>query len=46
MTGGGISTGPPPLKSYEGEQVMKDGLQLPMDVVTECIKVAGDTLGK
>jgi len=30
----------------EGEQVMKDGLQLPMDVVTECIKVAGDTLGK
>ena len=30
----------------EGEEVMKDGLQLPMDVVTECIKVAGDTLGK
>ena len=30
----------------KGEPVMKDGLQLPMDVVTECIKVAGDTLGK
>ena len=30
----------------EGEAVMKDGLQLPMDVVVECIKVAGDTLGK
>jgi hypothetical protein len=29
-----------------GEAVMKDGLQLPMDVVTECIKVAGETLGK
>jgi hypothetical protein len=30
----------------DGEQVMKDDLQLPMDVVTECIKVAGDKLGK
>ena len=29
-----------------GEAVMHDGLQLPMDVVTECIKVAGDKLGK
>lgn len=30
----------------EGEAVMKDGLQLPMDVLTECVKVAADTLGK
>jgi hypothetical protein len=30
----------------EGEEVMKDDMQLPMDVVTECIKVAGDKLGK
>ncbi len=30
----------------DGEAVMKDGLQLPMDVMTECIKVASDKLGK
>ena len=30
----------------EGEEVMKDDMQLPMDVVTKCIKVAGDKLGK
>lgn len=30
----------------QGEPIMKDGLELPIDVVTECIKVAGDKLGK
>ena len=30
----------------DGNPVMKDDLILPMDVVTECIKAAGETLGK
>jgi len=30
----------------KGEKVMKEGLQLPMDVIGACMKVAGEKLGK
>lgn len=30
----------------DGEKVMKEGLQLPMDVIGACMKVAGEKLGK